>query len=151
GRTLRPRVHLREFLAEDEAVEIGPPLLAVIDDLPADFVHADPLRPFVDALQIARLLAVHLDEGDDVLEGFVLRPDEAEHFRALDVEPRCPGEMDFVAGIDADHADILAGRLGAVPRAAGYGHLHLDRRPRAPHELLDADAETGRILRAEAA
>ena len=75
----------------------------------------------------------------------------AENLGALDVEAGGAGEMDLVAGVHADHADILAGRLGAVARAARHRHLDLGRRPRAPHELLDPDAEAGRILRAEAA
>ena len=86
-----------------------------------------------------------------MLQRLVLGLDQAEHLGALDVEAGGAGEMDLVAGVDADHADILAGRLGAIARTAGHRHLDLGRRPRAPHEFLDADAEPGRILRAEAA
>src|SRR3546814_14283032 len=57
-----------------------------------------------------------------------------QDLRALDVQAGGPGEMDLVAGLDADHADVLAGRLGAVARAAGDRQLHLGRRPGAPHE-----------------
>ena len=75
----------------------------------------------------------------------------AERLGALDVEPGGAGEHDVVAAVDADHADVLAGRFGAIARAAGDGELHLRRRPRAPQEFLQLDAEAGRILRAEAA
>src|SRR5262249_14677180 len=61
------------------------------------------------------------------------------------------GEMDLVARIHADHADVLAGRLRAIARAAGDAHLHLGRRPGAPHELLDLYAEAGGVLGAEPA
>src|SRR4029078_1480715 len=108
-------------------------------------------RPFVDALEVPRLLAVHLYQGDDYLERLVLRLDEAENLRALDVETSGAGEEDLVAGIHAHDADVLARRLGAVSRTARDCHLDLRRRPRAPHELLDANAGASRIMRAEAA
>src|SRR4029453_12607802 len=111
----------------------------------------DALRPFVDAFEIAGLLAVHLRQRHDMLQRLVLGLHEAENLGALDVEARSTGEMDLETAVDADHADVLAGRFGAIARAARDGHLQLGRRPRPPHELLDADAEAGGILRAEAA
>src|SRR6185312_3990252 len=51
----------------------------------------------------------------------------------------------------ADHADVLAGGLGAVARAAGDGQLDLGRGPRAPHELLQPHAQASGDLGAEAA
>src|SRR5690606_11954954 len=102
-----------------EAVEIGLAPFPVAHDLAPDLGDADALGPFVDAFQIARLLPIHLDERHDMLQRVVFRLHEAEHFRALDVEAGSPCEMDLVAGIDADNADILAGRLRAVARAAG--------------------------------
>src|SRR6185295_14044400 len=61
------------------------------------------------------------------------------------------GEMDLVAGINADYPNVLAGCLRAIARTARYPELHLGRRPRAPHELLDPDAEPGGILGTEPA
>src|SRR5690606_21147057 len=88
---------------------------------------------------------------NDYLQRLVLGPDQAQLFRALDVEAGSACEVDFVARVHTDDADVLAGGLRAVTRTAGDRHLHLGRRPLSPHELFDADAEPGRILRAEAA
>src|SRR5690606_12751144 len=151
GGALGPRVHLGEFLGEDKAAVIFLPPGLILRHLAADFVVADALGPFVDALQIARLLAVHLNERNDYLQRLVRGPDQAQLFRALDVEAGSACEVDFVARVHTDDADVLAGGLRAVSRTAGDRHLHLGRRPRSPHELFDADAEPGRILRAEAA
>src|SRR5262245_48267412 len=86
GNALRPGVDLGEFLAENEAVEIGLAPVRILHDLTADLVEADTLGPFVDALEIAGLLAVHLRQRHDMLQRLVLRLDETEDFRALDVE-----------------------------------------------------------------
>ena len=51
------------------------------------FIH------LVDALKMGRLLAIHLHERDDHLERLVLGLDEAEHFRALDVETGGAGKI----------------------------------------------------------
>src|SRR5207244_8262895 len=60
-------------------------------------------------------------------------------------------DVELVAGIDADHAEILDRRLGAIARAARHRDLELVRHPAAPGHLLDLYAEAGRILRSEAA
>ncbi len=112
---------------------------------------ADAFGPFVDALEISTLLAIHLSECHDMLQRLVVGFNEAKDIRALDIEAGGTSEVDLKARIHADHADILASRFGAVARTAGYRELQLGRRPGAPHEFLDADAKPGRILRAEAA
>src|SRR5207247_2255447 len=61
------------------------------------------------------------------------------------------GDVDVVARFDADDADVLDRRLGAVARAAGDRELDLGGRPRAAQEALELDAQPRRILRAEAA
>lgn len=129
GHTFRPGIDLREFLAEDEAVKIGPALVGIVHDLAADFVVTDALGPFIDALEVARLLAVHLGQRHDMLQRLILGMDEAQHFRTLDIETSGTGEVDFETGIDADDADILACRLSAVSRTAGNGKLQLGGRP----------------------
>src|SRR3546814_19317547 len=60
-------------------------------------------------------------------------------------------DVQLVAAVDADDAEILDRRLGAIARAARHGDLELVRHPAAPAHPLDLDAEPGRILRAEAA
>src|SRR4051794_15935296 len=49
GDTLRPRIDLCEFLAEDEALVVSLALFVIPHDLAADLVQTDALRPFVDA------------------------------------------------------------------------------------------------------
>ena len=122
-----------------EALVQGAPLRLVRDDLLADLVDADAPGPFVDALEIAALLAIELHQRADDLERFLLAVRVAERLRAQDVETRRAREHDVVAAVDADHADVLAGRLGAIARAAGDGHLDLRRRPGAPEQAFELD------------
>src|SRR3546814_18547328 len=60
-------------------------------------------------------------------------------------------DVQLVAAVDADDAEILDRRLGAIARAARHGDLELVRPPAAPAHPLALDAEPGRILRADAA
>ena len=65
-----------EALREQEALEAARArFVGVLDDLRADRIDADPRHPFVDALEIAALLAIELDEGDDHLQRLVLGGD----------------------------------------------------------------------------
>ncbi len=64
-----------------------------------------------------------------------------------DLDPAIAADHDVIAGLDADHANVLDRRLGTVARAARDGELDLVRRPRAPAHLLDLDAEPRRVLR----
>src|SRR6185437_9374681 len=68
-----------------------------------------------------------------------------------DFHPAVATDVQLVARIDADHAEVLDRRLGAIARAAADGDLELVRHPAAPGHLLDPDPEAGRILRSEAA
>src|SRR5207244_1528723 len=77
--------------------------------------------------------------------------DMAENLRPFDVETGGARKVDVVAGIDTHDADILAGRFGAIARATRHRHLNFRRRPRAPEEFLELDAEAGGILGAETA
>ena len=52
-------------------------------------------------------------------------------------------DMQFVTGIDADHAEILDRGLGTIARTAGNCKLELVRHPRPPGQLLQFHAETG--------
>ncbi len=79
GDALRPGVDLGEFLAEDEALVIGAAFVVILHDLAADLVMADALCPFVDALEIARLLAIHLGQRHDMLQRLVLRLHETQN------------------------------------------------------------------------
>jgi hypothetical protein len=87
-----PGIDLRESLAEYESLEISPALLVILQNLAADLVEANALGPFVDALKIACLLAVHLDERHDMLERIVLGLDQAENISALDIEAAAPAK-----------------------------------------------------------
>ena len=136
GHAFRPRIDLRELLAEDEALEIASAPVEIVEHLPLDLGHADALGPFVDALEIARLLAVHLRQRDDHLERFVLGLHAPQDLRAIDVETGSTSEVDLVSGIHADHADILAGGFRAVARAAGHSHLDLRNRQTHPFDTV---------------
>src|SRR5207244_4294220 len=109
------------------------------------------LGPFVDAFEITPLLAIKLDEGCDNVDGFRLGLDVPQNFGALDVEAGGPGEVYLVARVDTDDADVLASRLGAIAWTPRNRHLDLGRRPRTPQEFFELDAETRRVLGAEAA
>src|SRR5690242_5925768 len=129
---LFPQVDLREFLGVNEAVVVAAALVEVGDDIGLDRVDADSFGPFVDALEVAPLLAIELHQRRDNLERLILRIGMTQELGALDVEARGTGEVYVVAGIDADHADVLAGGLRAIARAARNRHLDLGRRPASP-------------------
>ena len=97
------------------------------------------------------VLAVELDEGEADFHRLLLGLDLAEKVGCANLDPAVPADMQFVAAIDANHAEILDCRFGTVPWAAADGHLELVRHVTAPCRLLQLDAEPGRILRAEAA
>src|SRR3546814_13438713 len=59
--------------------------------------------------------------------------------------------MQVVPAVDADDAELLDRRLGAVALAATDRDLELVRHPAAPAHPFDLYAEPGRILCAEAA
>ena len=86
-----------------------------------------------------------------MLECLVLGFHQAQNVRALDIEAGGACEMDFETGVHADDADILAGRLCAIARTPGDCELEFGGRPGAPHELLQPNAESGGVLRPEAA
>jgi hypothetical protein len=75
----------------------------------------------------------------------------AQELRDLGLDAAVAGDIDLVAGIDADHADVLDAGLGAVARAAGHRELDLVRRVHVEQHLLQLDAHVHRELRAEAA
>jgi len=85
------------LLREDEAHVVGGALVEVVEDLAANFVHPDAFRPFIDAFEVAALLAIHLHECHDDFERLVLGLDQAEHLGALDVETGGAREVDLVA------------------------------------------------------
>src|SRR5690242_3053840 len=65
---LCPRVDLHETLREQETlVQCAPPFM-VVDDSAPHVIDADPRHPRGGAFEIARLLAVELQEGADMLE-----------------------------------------------------------------------------------
>ncbi len=58
--------------------------------------------------------------------------------------PAIAADMQLVAAVDADDAEVLDRRLGAVARTARHGDLELVRHPAAPAHPLDLDPEPGR-------
>src|SRR5687767_11396675 len=92
---LGPRIDLRLALRDLEAFEEGVAFLAVLDHDRADRIHADPIGPFVHALEIMALLAVKLSQSHNDLEALVLAGDLAEQLCALDMQAGCSREMDL--------------------------------------------------------
>jgi hypothetical protein len=91
-----------KLLGEDEAIVEGAAALAVLHDLLADGVEADALCPFVDALEVAALLAIELGQRADHLDRLLLGGDVAQKLGALDLEAGGAGVVDVVAGLDAE-------------------------------------------------
>src|SRR5690606_34562675 len=116
-----------------------------------DAFQAHPLHPLVDPLQVPALLAVELGDGADRPDRLFLGGDAGQDLRAADVQAGRAADVDLVAAVDADHADVLAGRLRAVARTAGDAELDLGGRPGAPHELLEPHAQAGGVLGSEPA
>ncbi len=65
--------------------------------------------------------------------------------------PAAPAKWISKPGSTQIDADVLAGGLGAVARAAGHRHLDLGRRPGPPMNFSMRMPSPVRILRAEAA
>src|SRR5215472_13492188 len=151
GSALRPGIDLHHALRDDETRVQCPPLLGIGADALADVIDPDARDPWCGPLEIARLLAVELEEGTDMLEHLRLGGDADQRVANADLDPAITPDDDVVARLDADDADILDCRLGAVTRAAGDRELDLVRGPGAPAHLLDLDPEPGRILRPEPA
>src|SRR5439155_26817657 len=124
-----PGIALAECLAEGKALEQGLALGGILADMSLDRWDADTLRPFIDAYQIASLVAIELDQRHNDFDRFILGVDMGEDFRTLDVETGGAGKVNLVARIDTDDADILTGCLGAIARTARDRHLHLGGRP----------------------
>ncbi len=78
----------------------------------------DALDPRRGALEIVRVLAVELDERSAVLHRLLLGGDLAQEIGRADLDPAVAADVELVTAVDADHAEVLDRRLGAVPRAA---------------------------------
>src|SRR6266568_7321228 len=151
GSALCPRVDLHELLREEETlVERASPVV-VVDDAAPHVIDADPHHPRRGALEVARLLAVELQDRADMLEHLGLGREPHQVVGDADLDTAIAAHHDFVAGLDANDANILDRRLGAITRTARHRQLDFVRRPRAPAHLLDLDAEPGRILGPKAA
>src|SRR5688572_12959319 len=71
---------------------------------PFDPLALDPRRG---ALEVVRVLAVELDEGGAVLERLLLGGDLAQEVGHADLDPAVAADVELVAGVDADHAEVL--------------------------------------------
>src|SRR5262249_53441647 len=126
---LRPRVDLHETLREQETPVQCAPSFTVVDDSAPHVIDADPRHPRGGAFEIARLLAVELQEGADMLDPLGLGGQTHELVGDAHLDPAIAADHDIVAGLDADNADVLDRRFGAIARAAGHRELYLVRRP----------------------
>src|SRR5690606_1914354 len=124
-----PYKTLFRSLGINEAVIISLPPGFITHDLIADFIKADTLGPFINALQIMALLPVHLHQSDDMFQCLILCLDLSQNLGALNIKPGSTGKMKLETAIDTDDANILAGCFGTITGAAGNRHFDLGRGP----------------------
>src|SRR5690606_7762547 len=136
---LRPRVHLRMALRLEEPLVQRAPAARVVDEPRAHVREPDALEPRRRPLEITRLLAIELQECAAVLEHLLFRRDLAEESRGPHLDAAVTADVQLVARFDADDAQVLDRRLGAVARAARDRELDLVRVPRAPRHPLEAN------------
>ena len=151
GGAARPGIVLHELLGKEEAGTQRFAADIIGDDAALHIIDADALDPGRGALQIAGFLAVELDEGGAIIHRLLLGRDLAQQVGGPDMDAAIAADMQFVATVDADHAEILDRRLRAVAGAARRRDLELVGHPRAPGHMLDLDAKAGGILGAETA
>jgi hypothetical protein len=72
-----------------------------------------------------RLLAIELDEGSAIIHRLLLGRDLAQQIGDADLDPAIAADMELIARVDADDAEILDRRFGTVARAAGHSDLEL--------------------------
>src|SRR3546814_17384516 len=66
-----------------------------------------------------------------------------------DVDAAIAANVELITAVDADDAEVLDRRLGALAGAARHRDLALVRHPAAPAHPFELDAKPGRILRAK--
>src|SRR5574343_389350 len=123
----------------------------VLQNPALDVVQTDALHVVAGTFQIPALKAVELQEGAGIFHDLLVRAHLAQELRPLGLDAAVTGDVDLVAGIDADDADVLDAGLGTVARATGNGQLDLVRRVHVEQHLLQLDAHRHGQLRAEAA
>src|SRR3546814_21102632 len=92
---------------------------------PPRATRTDTHFPYTTLFRSTGLLTVKLNEGRAIIEGFLLRLHFAEKIRAAQVNAAIAADMQLVAGIDADHANVLDRCFGAVARTAANRNLEL--------------------------
>src|SRR3546814_16713928 len=83
------------------------PACRVLDDALLDIIQPNALHPRGGAIEITGLLTVKLNEGRAIIEGLLLRLHFAEKIRAAQVNADIAADMQLVAGIAADPANVL--------------------------------------------
>src|SRR4051812_31578597 len=151
GGALGPWIFARSPLRLQESLDQRAAAVVIVHYCGANLVDAGLLGPLVDAVEIGRLLAIELQYRSHILDRLLLGGHMREQIGRADMQARRACNVNVIAGLDADDADVLDSRLGAIARTAGDRKLHLRRRPRTAQEALELDAEPGRILRAKPA
>src|SRR5690606_25142237 len=125
-------VGLTGALRLEEPAEERGSIEGVGDDARADVVEADAIDEPARAFAVVPLLSVELEEARDDLERLALAPSADEPSRRSDREPGAPADVDVPAFVGHHEAEVLDGRLGAIPRAGRDAHLHFVGSPRRP-------------------
>src|SRR6185369_17212690 len=145
-----PRIGLA-FEAELQAPPQRLAAFAVVQDLLLHVVQTDSVHVMHRALQVPTLLAIQLQEGVAVLQHLGRGLELAEELRDLGLDAAIAGDVDFPARVDADDADVLDTRFGAIAWAARDRELDFVGRVHAPEGALEVLAHLSAVLRAEAA
>src|SRR5215471_7917076 len=105
------------------------PYVSIVDYARADILDASARDPRGRAFEVPRLLAIELQEGSDMFEHFRLGREANQMIGDANLDAAIAADNNVVSGLDADDADILDRRFGAIARAAGDRQFHLMRRP----------------------
>src|SRR5438270_12472291 len=83
----------------------------VVGDALLHIVDADAFDPRRRPLEIARFLAVELDESGAIMQRLLLGLHLAQKVSDADLHSAVAANVELVARIDADHAEVLDRRL----------------------------------------
>ena len=94
------------------------PALGVLDEALLHIVDADALDPGRGAFEITRLLAIELQEGAGIFQHLLFGRDPHQGIGDAHLDAAIAADKDVITGLDADDAEILDRRFGAVARTA---------------------------------
>ena len=103
------------------------------------------------ALEVPAFFSIQLQESSRIFQYLFVRFNLHEEMRNLGLDAAVAADIDFPAGVHADHAHILDAGFGAIARTARHRDLDLVRCIHPPQFLFQLLAHQRGILRTEAA